>query len=495
MDRGSIAGLAQQMEHVLLVGLDAGLVEGVDALHVAGHAAGELKEVDERAERFRADLRQADLGDGHAAGDVRGLGGLHGLFVDVAHLAAGQVVEPVEILVVGRDGDGRSGVVKEDNGLLQHADAVLDILAHGVQVRRQVDGGGEDALAVLALGLAVELLPPLRHEAERGLVGGQNFNILAVRVQGLAAHGVLPRGAVYAGTERILALGLRAAHERLNVDSAAGDGQQAHSRQHGVAAADVVGHDEALIALAVGKGLERASGLVGRGVDAALRDLGAVFLFERGLEDAEGDGGLGRGAGLGDDVHGEIAVADHGEDLRHRVGGDAVAGKIDVRGGLGQGVVVGALQKLHDGARAEIAAADADDDQRLGIGLDLRRSLLDAGEFVLVVVHRQVDPADEIVARAGAVHQRVKRGLRRSRVRLSGIKLLCAFKIDAYHIDRSFSKLMQYHLFFIKTVPTSGECALRKNFNRMAFCRKYSTAAAHKFAVPYQAARTKTSVR
>ena len=102
---------------------------------------------------------------------------------------------------------------------------------------------------------------------------------------------------------------------------------------------------------------------------------------------------------------------------------------------------------LHDSARAEIAAADADDDQRLGIGLDLRRGLLDAGEFVLVVVHRQVDPADEIVARAGAVHQCVKRGLRRSRVRLSGIKLLCAFKIDAYHIDRSFSKLMQYHLF------------------------------------------------
>ena len=30
---------------------------------------------------------------------------------------------------------------------------------------------------------------------------------------------------------------------------------------------------------------------------------------------------------------------------------------------------------------------------------------------------------------------------------VNGIKLLCAFKIDAYHIDRSFSKLMQYHLF------------------------------------------------
>ena len=38
-----IAGLAEQVEHVLLIGLDAGLVEGVDALHIAGHAAGELE--------------------------------------------------------------------------------------------------------------------------------------------------------------------------------------------------------------------------------------------------------------------------------------------------------------------------------------------------------------------------------------------------------------------------------------------------------------------
>ena len=115
MDHGSIAGLAQQMEHVLLIGLDAGLVEGVDALHVAGHAAGELKEVDERAERFRADLRQADLGDGHAAGDVRGLGGLHGLFVEKAHHAASQIIEPDEDFRNTRNSKRRSGLQEEDD--------------------------------------------------------------------------------------------------------------------------------------------------------------------------------------------------------------------------------------------------------------------------------------------------------------------------------------------------------------------------------------------
>src|SRR5699024_2255584 len=43
----SISGLAQQVEHVLLVGLHAGLVEGVDPGHVARDAAGKLEEVDE----------------------------------------------------------------------------------------------------------------------------------------------------------------------------------------------------------------------------------------------------------------------------------------------------------------------------------------------------------------------------------------------------------------------------------------------------------------
>ena len=103
-------------------------------------------------------------------------------------------------------------------------------------------------------------------------------------------------------------------------------------------------------------------------------------------------------------------------------------------GVLGQSVVVRAFQKLDHGARAEIAAADANDDKRLGVRLDLLCRSLNAGELFPVVIYRQVDPADEVIACAGAVYQCVKRSLCRGLVRLAGIKLLCAFKIDAYHI-------------------------------------------------------------
>ena len=44
-----VSRLAQKSKHVLLVSLHAGLVEGVDPQQIAGYAAGELKEVNERA--------------------------------------------------------------------------------------------------------------------------------------------------------------------------------------------------------------------------------------------------------------------------------------------------------------------------------------------------------------------------------------------------------------------------------------------------------------
>ena len=47
-----VAGLAQQSEHVLLVRLHAGLVEGVHVQQVPGQAAGVLKEVDQPAQRL-----------------------------------------------------------------------------------------------------------------------------------------------------------------------------------------------------------------------------------------------------------------------------------------------------------------------------------------------------------------------------------------------------------------------------------------------------------
>ena len=45
-----IAGLAQQREHILLIGLNAGLVEGVYVQQIAGQAAGIFKKVNQPAE-------------------------------------------------------------------------------------------------------------------------------------------------------------------------------------------------------------------------------------------------------------------------------------------------------------------------------------------------------------------------------------------------------------------------------------------------------------
>ena len=102
---------------------------------------------------------------------VSGSGNFWSLFVDIAHLAASQIIEPVEVFRIKRNSKRRSGLVEEDDCLLQDAAALLHILPHGVQVGREVDGGRENAGLVLALRLAVELLPPLGHETERGLVG------------------------------------------------------------------------------------------------------------------------------------------------------------------------------------------------------------------------------------------------------------------------------------------------------------------------------------
>ena len=45
-----IAGLAQQGEHVLLIGLHAGLVKGIHVQQIAAQAAGILEEVDQLAQ-------------------------------------------------------------------------------------------------------------------------------------------------------------------------------------------------------------------------------------------------------------------------------------------------------------------------------------------------------------------------------------------------------------------------------------------------------------
>ena len=319
---------------------------------------------------------------------------------EVQTVAVHVVVRHDHLLVVG---------IEAHHGLEHQALALLDVLAHGVQVGGEVNARGEETLVVLALALAVELLPPLRHEAERRLKAGEQFRLLAGAVKCAADRGILPRGVgEIVGAAELHHVG-GAAHKLVDVDTGDGDGQQAHSGQHTVAAADIVGHHEGLIALGVREALERAAGAVGGGVDALRRFRLAVLLLQQLLEEAERDRRLGGRAGLGDDVHGEVHILDEVVDLLRRGGGKAVAHEVDVGRVLFLEVVVRGAETLDHAACTEIRAADADDDQRLGIALDLLRRLFDAGELVLIVRLGQLDPADEIVALAAAVLQPVRR--------------------------------------------------------------------------------------
>ena len=328
----------------------------------------------------------------------------HGLLGHKGHGLAGQEVQAVHVLgVVGDDELALGG--KLHHGLKHEPLALLDILAHGVQVGGKLHAGGEQALALLALALAVQLLPPLGEEPEAGLIAGQQLHLLTALVQSVAGSGILPGGVLSAAHGQVgHGLG-RAAHQLLNVDASHGDGQQTHSGEHGETTAHVVGHHELLVALSVGQTLQRAAGLIGGGVDALPGALLAVLLLQQSLEDAEGHSGLGGSTGLGDDVHGEVPVADKGDGLQQSVGGQAVAGKQDVGGVLLLQIIVGRGQQVDDSTGAQIGAADADDHQHLGLLLNLLGSGLDAGELLLVVVPGQIHPAGEVAAGAVMVGQ------------------------------------------------------------------------------------------
>ena len=134
---------------------------------------------------------------------------------------------------------------------------------------------------------------------------------------------------------------------------------------------------------------------------------GAVFLLEHGAEDAEGDRGLQRGAGLGDDVHVKVVVTELLDDSVEVVRAQAVADEED------PGVVLAGQgpQELNGAARAEVGAADADDYQGLGAGADLGRGGEYGLELALFHAHGQLRPAGELRARAALfLKQAVGRG-------------------------------------------------------------------------------------
>ena len=269
-----------------------------------------------------------------------------------------------------------------------------------MQVCGEDNGCREQALAVLALALAVQLLPPLVHERVARLVADHHFGRLALIVKNVANGSILVAIVFFHVRVVVGSLCLLCArHECVDIRTGHSDGQQTHSGENGVTAADIIRYNEGLVAFFVRKVLQRAARLIGRAENTLLCFFLAVLLLEDLAENTERDSRLRGGAGLGNHVDGNIlALADLNQ-LRQRGGRNTVAGEIDVRRIFLQCIVVLALEELDCCACTEVGAADADDDKHIRVLLDALRSRLDACKFLFIVIGGQVHPTEEIISR------------------------------------------------------------------------------------------------
>ena len=145
-----VAGLFKEGEHVLLVGLNTGLVERIHAKGVGAYAACEFKEVKQGAKVEGINLLKANCHLRHAAVDVSELGAKLCHVVAMLHVLAGKEVKLVKVLFIGTNHNAALGFLNVENSLKHNAGAFLDELTHGVKVCGVIHAGGEDTLSVLA---------------------------------------------------------------------------------------------------------------------------------------------------------------------------------------------------------------------------------------------------------------------------------------------------------------------------------------------------------
>ena len=117
------AFLAQQREHVLLVSLHAGLVEGVHVEQVTADGASHLEEINQFAKDACRDFGDDDADVGHATVLVGQNGAQFGFVVHLADALARNVVQLVEVVGFRRDVQfvvgvfaGRPGCIAPSSG-------------------------------------------------------------------------------------------------------------------------------------------------------------------------------------------------------------------------------------------------------------------------------------------------------------------------------------------------------------------------------------------
>ena len=97
-----------------------------------------------------------------------------------------------------------------------------------MEVGGEVDGSGEDALLVLAFGLAVELFPPFGEEVELGVEVDEDFNFFAGAVECVACHGVCCGEVSGVGVDSCALHGFGTVEESADVVAGDGYGKEAY---------------------------------------------------------------------------------------------------------------------------------------------------------------------------------------------------------------------------------------------------------------------------
>ena len=127
---GFVAGLVEEGKHVFLVGLHAGLVEWVDAEHITAHAAGFLEEIDELSQVLLGECWQCDEHAGNAAINVSQTGAEFCHLVHLVNALASDVIEAVEVGIVGGNNHLVALLLNSDDCLEDGALAILNPLTH-----------------------------------------------------------------------------------------------------------------------------------------------------------------------------------------------------------------------------------------------------------------------------------------------------------------------------------------------------------------------------
>jgi len=229
--------------------------------------------------------------------------------VDFAHILAGEEVHSVEVLRVALDRNITIGLFDINNSLEESTLALLDHLPERMEICREHCGGREYTLAVLALALTIELLPPLGKECKRRIISCEHLHLLAGTVEIVANHSILDRIVLFDGCGGIYRASISSAlHHCVNVNTGNRNGKKSYRSKHRVSAADTVRNDEALISHVGRELLECSAALIGGDKNAFNALLNTVLILEEAAHYAECKRRLGRCSGLGYYVYTNILI-------------------------------------------------------------------------------------------------------------------------------------------------------------------------------------------